>query len=409
MAETTLSGIVDGRLCSGCGLCSTLIADNKVSMAMSKEGFLRPQIHEKLTVEENAVVAKTCPGNYLEHEPGNVPYDSLWGPVVTVRTGFALDEEVRYQGSSGGAISALLIHLLESGAVEYVAHVAASETDPLKNEIRLSRNRADVLRGAGSRYAPSAPLENLTALLDLPGKFAFVGKPCDVAGLRNFARVDKRVGEKAAFCIAFFCAGVPSQHGTLEVLRKLGVERKELARFSYRGEGWPGKAKAVTHDGRVSEMDYATSWGTILNRHLQFRCKICPDGTGEFADIACADAWYGKDGYPEFDEQAGRSLILARTRRGEELIADALQSNCIAGEACDLNQVALMQPYQKERKSALLARLAGVWLKAGISPRFRNMGLAACCRRIGLVTNLRNFAGSYRRTQKRVIDARFRD
>ncbi|MGB4064289.1 MAG: Coenzyme F420 hydrogenase/dehydrogenase, beta subunit C-terminal domain [Azonexus sp.] len=409
MAETTLSGIVHGHLCSGCGLCSTLIADNKVSMVMSPEGFLRPQISKRLTVEENAIVARTCPGNYLEHEPGNVPYDSLWGPVVSVRTGFSLDEEVRYQGSSGGAISALLIHLLESGAVDYVAHVAASETDPLKNEVCLSRTRAEVLKGAGSRYAPSAPLENITALLDQPGRFAFVGKPCDVAGLRNLGRVDKRVSEKVAFCIAFFCAGVPSQRGTLEVLNKLGVAREELAKFSYRGEGWPGKAKAVTHDGRVSEMDYATSWGTILNRHLQFRCKICPDGTGEFADIACADAWYGKDGYPEFDEQAGRSLILARTKRGEDLIADAMQAKVIGGEPCDLDQVALMQPYQKERKSALLARLAGVFLKVGTLPRFRNIGLAACSRRNSLVTNLRNFAGSYRRAQDRVIDSRFRD
>lgn len=397
MAETTLSGIIDGRLCSGCGLCSTLIADNKVSMAMSKEGFLRPQIHEKLTVEENAVVVKTCPGNYLEHEPSNVPYDSLWGPVVTVRTGYALDEEVRYQGSSGGAISALLIHLLESGAVDFVAHVAASETDPLKNEVCLSRNRADVLRGAGSRYAPSAPLENLTALLDLPGKFAFVGKPCDVAGLCNLARVDKRVSEKAAFCIAFFCAGVPSQHGTLEVLRKLGVEREELAKFSYRGEGWPGKAKAVTRDGRVSEMDYATSWGTILNRHLQFRCKICPDGTGEFADIACADAWYGKDGYPEFDEQAGRSLILARTRRGEELIADALRFNRIAGEACDLDQVALMQPYQRERKRAVLARILAFKIRSGITPAFSGLGLFKCGISGGAISFVRGFFGMWKR------------
>src|SRR3712207_7050821 len=38
------------------------------------------------------------------------------------------------------------------------------------------------------------------------------------------------------------------------------------------------------------------------------RCKICPDGTGEFADIVCADAWYGKDGYPDFAEREGRSL-----------------------------------------------------------------------------------------------------
>jgi coenzyme F420 hydrogenase subunit beta len=37
-------------------------------------------------------------------------------------------------------------------------------------------------------------------------------------------------------------------------------------------------------------MSYADSWGGILSRHVQFRCKICPDGTGGFADVVCADA-----------------------------------------------------------------------------------------------------------------------
>lgn len=402
MAKKKLTAIVDAGLCNGCGLCATVVNKGKVAMAMSPEGFLRPGIKDELSEEENSLVAKICPGYFLEHQPSEVPYNALWGPIVNVRTGYAKDDEVRFRGSSGGAISALLIHLLESGKVDFVLHVAASDVDPLRNEVRLSRTRADVLKGAGSRYAPSAPLENLSQLLDLPGKFAFVGKPCDVAGVRNLARVDTRVNEKIAFCIAFFCAGVPSMRGTFEVLEKLGMERKDLAQFSYRGDGWPGKAKAIAHDGRVAEMDYATSWGTILNRHLQFRCKVCPDGTGEFADVSCADAWYGKDGYPEFEEQAGRSLIVARTKRGEALIADCMKSAVIAAEPCSLDDVALMQPYQKERKSALLARLAGAWLKAGTKPVFRNIGISTCSRQIGFVANLRGLVGSYRRTPKSV-------
>jgi coenzyme F420 hydrogenase subunit beta len=46
------------------------------------------------------------------------------------------------------------------------------------------------------------------------------------------------------------------------------------------------------------------AWGEELSNHLQFRCKICPGGTGEFADVVCAGAWYGKDGYPDFTERA---------------------------------------------------------------------------------------------------------
>lgn len=406
MKEMKLSTIVEAGLCTGCGLCASLLPADKVSMCMSADGFLRPQVLQELNAAENSAVAQSCPGYHLEHEKTEAPYDALWGPIASVRAGYAVDEEVRYRGSSGGAISALLIHLLESGRIDFAVHISASETDPLRNEIRVSRTRADILKGAGSRYAPSAPLANISDLLDLPGRFAFVGKPCDVAGLRNMARVDKRVEDKVAYCIAFFCAGVPSLHGTFEVLDKLGVRRDEVVHFSYRGEGWPGKAKAIAKDGRIREMDYATSWGTILNRYLQFRCKICPDGTGEFADISCADAWYGKDGYPEFDERAGRSLIVGRTRRGEELIADALNRGAIVTGAASLEQVAQMQPYQRERKAALFARLLGAWVKAGTKPSFRNLQIATCSRRLGLLRNLRNFVGSYRRTARYSSGAR---
>ena len=50
-------------------------------------------------------------------------------------------------------------------------------------------------------------------------------------------------------------------------------------------------------------MSYHNSWGKILSRHVQHRCKICADGTGNPADLVCADAWHADDeGYPLFEE-----------------------------------------------------------------------------------------------------------
>jgi coenzyme F420 hydrogenase subunit beta len=77
-------------------------------------------------------------------------------------------------------------------------------------------------------------------------------------------------------------------------------------------------ATATAHDGRTAEMTYERSWGHHLSREVQFRCKICPDAVGGVADIACADAWYGGEtGYPTFEEQSGRSLVVTRTAVGE--------------------------------------------------------------------------------------------
>ena len=90
-----------------------------------------------------------------------------------------------------------------------------------------------------------------------------------------------------------------------------------MASFRYRGDGWPGFATVRLKDGREARMSYAESWGGILTNYVQFRCRISPDGTGGFADIACGDAWYADaKGYPLFEEAEGRSLIVSRTRQG---------------------------------------------------------------------------------------------
>jgi len=72
-------------------------------------------------------------------------------------------------------------------------------------------------------------------------------------------------------------------------------------------------------------MWYHDSWGKILSKEVQFRCKISPDAVGSAANILCADAWYGDEkGYPSFAEQAGRSLVMSQTARGDAFLRDAI-------------------------------------------------------------------------------------
>ncbi len=344
-------------------------------MKLSDRGYLRPSIIEPDKVDALTVFNDTCPGRRVEHVDFQTKRHPIWGALIAVRAGHSTDREVRREGSSGGIVSALAIHLLERGAVAFVAQIAVDHTDPLRNEMQLSRSRADVLRAAGSRYSPSAPLRHLRELLDRNEKFAFIGKPCDVAALRRYALHDERVNELVPYMLSFMCAGIPSMAGTRELLREFGVDATEVKTFRYRGDGWPGNARAVTHDGRSFEMDYNRSWGSILGKHLQFRCKICPDGTGEFADVVCADAWYGEGGYPDFTERDGRSLAMARNNKGEALIVEAMAAGAIALEGVAVDDVALMQPYQVQRKRLVLGRSIATRMARGVSPVYRRMGL----------------------------------
>ncbi len=390
-------------LCTGCGLCAGIGAASGPAYAMrdDAEGYRRPVSLRPATRDEQALIDATCPGARIAHAPvqAEAEYHPVWGPLIETRLGWSSDPALRRNASSGGALSAILTHLLASGEADYVVQTAVDQAAPIRNALTISTGRDDVFRAAGSRYAPSSPLEDIGARLDAPGRFVFVGKPCDVAGLRQLARHDPRVDAKVAYMVAFMCAGVPSYAGTSALLKAMGVEDESaVTAFRYRGDGWPGFATAVLADGRKFTMDYDTSWGTILNRHLQFRCKICPDGIGEFADIVCADGWHcDEQGNPLFDEQDGRSLLITRTAKGEALVGRAVEAGGLVTEPTQLAQLAHMQPFQSRRKGLVLSRLTALALVGRPRPRFAGLALGHNTRLLGIKENLRSFLGTFRR------------
>jgi len=397
----TISNAVANNLCVGCGICAVIFEQAVVEMKISSNGFLRPHVIKEPNHSEIELFNKVCPGINVSHTRRDSSFTPTWGPVKEVMTGHATDDEVRYKGSSGGIVSALAIYLLETEQVQGVLHIVPSDQSPFENIAQISRTREDVLRGAGSRYAPAAPLSLLSECLNQEGVFAFIGKPCDIVALKSLGQSHSLIEKKFPFLIAFMCAGTPSLRGTEEVVREMGFDPSEVSKFRYRGNGWPGKAQAETIDGRSAEMDYDTSWGRILGRQVQFRCKICPDGTGEFADISCADAWSTDEkGYPLFTENAGYSLVLARTDTGLRLIKEAETCKKVFLDKSSLANAEKMQPYQVQRKRTLLARLLGFTLAFKTMPIYKNLGLFASAREISLVRQFRAVAGSWLRGVK---------
>lgn len=394
----SLGRVARGDLCAGCGACAGLFPE-QIRMETQGRGWLRPVQTAPLTESQDQTIAAICPGLGQTVEAEGRADPVLWGPHVSAQVGWARDPKVRHAGSSGGALSMLLIHLLEEGAVDAVVQTTASPALAIGNATILSSAAEDVVDAAGSRYAPSAPLADLSRHLADGRRFAFVGKPCDAAALRALISVDPRYGKAFPVILSFFCAGVPSHTGGKEVLRALGTDLDQVERFRFRGNGWPGRATAVLKDGSERSMSYHDSWGRILSRHLQHRCKICADGTGIAADLVCADAWESDEaGYPVFEEAEGTSLIMARTDHGAQILAAAEARARIQTEAFNLADLVAIQPGQRERRRALLARLLALRLAGRPVPRYAGLQILRASRQNSLRKNLRNFAGMLRRS-----------
>ena len=186
------------------------------------------------------------------------------------------------------------------------------------------------------------------------GTCVFIGKPCDVAAVHKAKQIRPELARKIKCTIAFFCAGAPSTRGTLKLMEKVGVkDPSTVESLKYRGQGWPGMWQVTHNDGtqQTKELTYAESWG-YLQRYRQWRCYICPDHTGEFADIAVGDPWY-RDIEPG---ESGSSLIVARTENGRSIVNAAMKADYIKMLKSDPTLLPRSQPN-------LLHTRGGLWMR----------------------------------------------
>lgn len=392
----TLQAVMAGDTCAGCGLCAGL--DPAIGLTRTVEGYIRPVARGVARPETDALLQQACPGARVAPWADAPQGHAIWGRYHRCLTAWSTDAEIRHGGSSGGILSALALFALQTGQVDRVLHVGMDPDAPLLTAIRRSTDRADILSAAGSRYAPAAPLAELSAELDRPGRILFIGKPCDAGAMRQLVRADPALAARIPFILSFFCAGTSSQRGTGRILDRLGVAPGDVASFRYRGDGWPGSARAVTHDDRVATMSYAVSWGEILCKEVQLRCKICPDGIGGAADLAAGDAWIeDESGYPNFDEADGRSLVLTRSGVGDSLLAAAQAAGAVDTMPLDIDDIMMMQRSQANRRALVAGRMMVLKAAGRFVPAAEGLDLKAASRQAGLKQKARNTVGMARR------------
>jgi coenzyme F420 hydrogenase subunit beta len=396
----SLNEIKDNNLCSGCGLCETLF-ESKVKMNLSDSGFLIPEltIGSDLTKQETKLLNSVCPGIGFSHQ--SLSNDKnitkpIWGTSKSITLGHSQDEEVRYTGSSGGTISSILIFLLENNFIDAVLHIGVSNFNPLLNEVKISQNKEEILGNSGSRYSPSAPLIKVNDLIKSNKKYAVVGKPCDIVGLRKYAKINPSIEQTFVYMISFFCAGVPSIEATKDLINSHNVNENDVVSFRYRGNGWPGKTVITTNSNEYT-CDYEESWGKVLNKKLNNRCKMCIDGIGEFADISCGDGWVGDEkGYPTFNDGKGTSLIVGRTAKGEQLLKKMKENGALMVEPIkDLTYIDKIQPYQRNRRTQLPVRLFTMKLFNKKVPKYDKKLLRKLFLANTLKNNVRGFVGTF--------------
>jgi coenzyme F420 hydrogenase subunit beta len=345
-----------------------------------------------------------CPGYRVDGdlETGGRPKtqegDHEFGTALEIWEGSARDAEIRFRASSGGILTALALYCLECEGMEAVLHTGMDEEKPWLNKTVQSTTREELLARTGSRYAPSSPCEGLGSIEQGTGPWVFIGKPCDTAAVAALRRKRPELDQKLGLVLTFFCAGTPSTQGTLDLIESLDVAASEVNMVRYRGEGWPGRFK-ILYDGGTKEKSYSyrESWGQLAGGYRPVRCHLCPDGLGRVADIACGDAW---DKF-EDDGEPGRSVVIVRTRRGQEILRRAMNAGYVELKRVDQAAVLAAQPNLLSRRRLLFGRLLARRLLFLPSPSFEGFSLFRSWIRLPFPKKLRTVAGSLLRLMQR--------
>ena len=383
------------RFCTGCGLCHSLYG---INFSYNEKGFPVAQIDDDPSKYE-----QICPVFYYHNECKH----DVWGNIQSALIGYSSNDETRFEASSGGALTEICSFLLETKLVDGIIHTTFDPEDSTRTITCLSKNPEEVKKRCGSRYSISSPLYNIKEYIEKDQKYAFVGKPCDVMALRMCMDSDIQLKNSIRYLLSFFCAGEPSVNAQNNLLQAIGVDRENCGYINYRGNGWPGYTTVIDKDGKKHQMEYKKAWGTYLGRDLRDICRFCMDGTGELADIVCADFWYlDRENKPDFSEHEGRNIIISRTQMGDELLKAAVDNGRIIVEGDFTSKIDsefhLYQPAQYTRKGTMSSSLLILRTFGRMVPKYSKTFLKKYSSHVTMKVKAKYYIG----TLKRIIKGR---
>ena len=258
MVYNSVATVISSGLCHGCGLCVGVCPTRALNMTYSgNDGIFVPQVQDERCVE-CGLCLRVCPGHEVGFAALNValfgdrPVDSRLGAYLACFSGYATDPEVRKTASSGGCTTALLLNTLEQGLIDGAVVTKMDAAHQLRTKTFIARTRAEILAASGSKYCPvtmASVFEELQAAEN--GRYAFVGLPCHIHGLRKLQELKPEVTCKVTLVVGLFCARGITGTGTNFVLGDLGIDEREVRLLSYRGDGWPGAMQVECDRQRV--------------------------------------------------------------------------------------------------------------------------------------------------------------
>lgn len=367
------------HLCTGCGGCVGICPKDALEMVSTAEGTLAPQIDES-KCNECGLCLRVCPGYEVDLPEfqkklfGELPTHPEIGNFLHTYAGYATDEGLRRMSQSGGVVSALLIHLIESGRIDGAVVTHWSKQDPLTPEAYIARTPEEILDAVGTKYCPVPVAATMKQILVEEGKFVVVGVSCQIHAMRKAAELKPELNKKVLAYFGLHCLCVFNRHFFDFILGKRGIAREDVKRFDYRSKawrGWPGDMRIETHSGHLINIPLVYSKLTPKPYFTPWRCLICPDKLNELSDISFGDCRIARVyeqqtlKSAEYGENPGQSDIICRTPEGNVILEEALAADVIQVQSIDWKEVLNTAMVSEKKLSLLNLKIFSIFFRMG--------------------------------------------
>ena len=233
------------------------------------------------------------------------------------------------KGSSSGGAFPTLIEVIRKTEKNLVVYGAAFDEDFHVVHIRATEEK-ERKNLRGSKYVQSKLGQTFSMVLeDLKEGRAvlFSGTPCQVAGLRQIVKKNS-IDDSHLYLIDIICHGTPNPK-IWEDYKTWLEERHDspLKAFSFRYQKakwkeYPMMAAFQNGETIINTYDLRI-YNTLFFTHLTMmpRCYSCKySNMDRPSDLTLGDFWHVQDMVLGFPYKEGASLVLANSRKGEELM-----------------------------------------------------------------------------------------
>ena len=346
-------------LCLECGTCAGVCPNENISLCSDENGRNHILIKDENLCEKcSGICLKVCPGYEVDMDQlneqvfGKIPENYWSGNYKKAFLGYSPDEMTKKTCASGGIVSTVLIHALETGMIQGVFLLTPQPGKPFSPVPVLATDKEAVLAAAGSFYWPAPIGQYLRKILHSDGKFAFVGLPCEIQALRKAQSVVKQLKEKIVFTVGLYCGGRPTIAGQKFAFERYGVDVDQVESIKYRQPEWPGHLMITMKNGEklhVHKPEQLQGFSGQIFCHP--RCVFCHDSTSELADISTGDAIRLED----IRKPEEKSLMVARSEIGLKVLESAHQANKLV-----LREVGIEKVVHSQQRP-ILHKKASLW------------------------------------------------